>query len=215
MDFSKELEIYIANHTKPESETLVKLNRETNIKILNPRMLSGHIQGQFLTLLCKMIRPQLGLEIGTFTGYSAICIAQGMSEGSLLHTIEIDDELREMALNYFEKTGVKSKIVYHTGNAIELIPRLNLEFDFIYIDGEKREYPEYYKATMNVLKPGGFMIADNVLWNGKVVDPSYSKDPSTKAIQTFNETVQNDNSVENVLLPLKDGIMIIRKKEIA
>jgi caffeoyl-CoA O-methyltransferase len=207
-----DLEQYILNHTTKETDVLTKLNRETNIKILNPRMLSGQVQGWFLTMICQMICPRLVLEIGTYTGYSAICMTQGMSDDAVLHTIEINDELESFAKKYFLDAGQSRKIVYHSGNAIDIIPNLNLAFDLIYIDGEKREYPEYYKVAIKCLKPGGFMIADNVLWDGKVLDTLNFNDPATKAIHRFNELVQKDDSVENVLLPMRDGLMLIRKK---
>jgi caffeoyl-CoA O-methyltransferase len=212
MTFQDELEIYAEKHSSTELPILSKIYRETNIRMLNPRMVSGHLQGLFLSMLSKMIAPKTILEIGTFTGYSAICLSQGLAHGGKLHTIEINDELAETAKAYFVEAGLEDSIVQHIGDAREIIPNLQFQFDLIFVDGEKREYPEYYKLCCNSLKPGGLLLADNVLWNGKVIDDESNTDTATKAIQEFNESVKNDPMFENLLLPLRDGLMMARKK---
>ncbi|MFN8255387.1 MAG: O-methyltransferase [Bacteroidales bacterium] len=206
------LEKYILDHTETEDEILKLIDRETNHKILNPRMLSGHLQGKVLEMISKMIRPDYILEIGTFTGYSAICLAKGLHEGGVLHTIEINDELEAFTKSFFKKSGLEDKIKFHAGNAEHIIPTLNITFDLVFIDGDKREYPEYYRMVFDKVRNGGFILADNVLWNGKVVEPLKQNDDYTKAIIEFNQMVQNDQRVENVILPIRDGIMLMRKK---
>lgn len=207
MTISQELEQYIEKHSTSEDLLLTKIYRETNIRMINPRMVSGHIQGLFLTLIAKMLKPDLILEIGTYTGYSTICLAKGLVPEGKIHTIEINDELGEVAKGYFKETKLENKIQIHIGNAISVIPELNLKFDLIYIDGEKREYTEYYKICVPYIKPGGYLLADNVLWNGKVVEPLVN-DPATKAVLEFNRLISNDPRFENVLLPLRDGLMM-------
>lgn len=206
-DFEK----YIADHTSPEDDVLVELTRVTNLKSVNPRMLCGRQQGLFLQFVCQMLKPQKVLEIGTFTGYSAICIARGIMPVGHLDTIEVNDEYLEIINKYFHLAKVEKYVSLFNGNALEIIPQLNSKYDLVYIDGDKREYPEYYEMVVPVLKSGGFLIADNVLWGGKVTDPNVG-DHHTKAIQRFNQMVQDDNRVENVLMPMRDGLMLIRKK---
>jgi caffeoyl-CoA O-methyltransferase len=213
MNLQNDLDQYIEQHSSSEDPLLTKIYRETNIRMLNPRMISGHIQGLILSMLCRMIHPSLVLEIGTYTGYSAICLAKGLPEAGIVHTIEIDDELTNIAHQYFRESGYEKKIIQHTGDANKIIPSLNMQFDLIYIDGEKTEYPKYFKNTIEKLNKGGYLIADNVLWSGKVIDPNSDDDPATKAIKKFNQIIQSDTRLENVLLPLRDGLMIAWKCE--
>jgi predicted O-methyltransferase YrrM len=208
-----QLEEYILSHTEPEDPVLSEINRKTNLEILNPNMLSGHLLGKTLQMISKMIQPELILEIGTYTGYSAICLARGLKEGGKLHTIDINDELEEMARFYFKKAGVEKEIVYHIGNALEIIPGLNHYFDLVFIDGDKREYNLYYHAVIDKVKPGGFILADNVLWDGKVIEKNESGDPYTQGIKAFNKLAHNDPRVENVILPVCDGLMVLRKTD--
>jgi predicted O-methyltransferase YrrM len=205
------IEKYIGGHTSPEDKVLERLCRETYLKVLNPRMLSGHVQGRFLEMMSKMIQPERILEIGTFTGYSAICLAKGLAKNGKLHTIEVNEELKEMANRYFREAGVEWKIIQHTGDALELIPAINETFDLVFIDAAKDYYLNYYHLIFNKVKKGGFILADNALWEGKVVDQSIDPEKDTRGIMDFNDFVQKDDRVENVLLPLRDGIMVIRK----
>ncbi len=208
----KKLEKYIEQHSKPEDAVLNELNRETHLKVMMPRMLSGHIQGKLLESLSFMMRPQRILEIGTYTGYSAICLAKGMLEKGLLHTIEIKDELESVIHKYFKKSGLENKIKLHIGNALDIIPQIDENFDLVFIDADKRSYLDYYQAVLPKLRSGGFILADNVLWDGKVVQPIKPSDTYTRSIMAFNEFVVQDSRVENFILPLRDGISIIRKK---
>jgi caffeoyl-CoA O-methyltransferase len=210
MDFlPEELNTYIEAHTRAEETVLQELNRETQVKVLMPRMLSGHLQGQVLRMLSIMIKPERILEIGTFTGYSAICLAEGMVEGGMMYTIDINEELKPMVESYLEKAGLRDKVKYHNGNAMDIIPTLDFSFDMVFIDADKENYSNYYDLVIDKVKPGAYIIADNVLWSGKVIEPKPDKD--TKAIMAFNDKVQADNRVENVLLPVRDGLMIMRK----
>lgn len=205
------LEQYILKHISPEEPYLLELDRETHLKVLRSRMLSGHLQGTILTMISRMIRPQRVLEIGTFTGYSAICLAQGLAKGGQLHTIEIDDELESIAKKYFQKSGMAEQIFQHIGDARTIIPSLNQQFDLVFIDADKREYCDYYNQVFEYLPIGGFLLADNILWNGKVVDADAASDEQTKGILEFNDLVQNDPRVRNVILPVRDGIMMVEK----
>ena len=212
MNKQKEIDKYILNHIDPEDEILKELDRETNLNVLGARMISGHLQGQVLSLLSKLIRPKSILEIGTFTGYSAICLAKGMEEGGKLITIEIDDELENIAKKYFEKAGIQNLIVQKIGPALEIIPTLKETFDLVFIDAHKPEYPAYYEAIFDKVNKGGIIIADNTLWSGKVLELPADDDIATHGIIQFNEMIKNDNRVEKVILPLRDGMTIIRKK---
>jgi predicted O-methyltransferase YrrM len=212
MNKQKEIDKYILNHIDPEDEILKELDRETNLNVLGARMISGHLQGQVLSLLSKLIRPKSILEIGTFTGYSAICLAKGMEEGGKLITIEIDDELENIAKKYFEKAGIQNFIVQKIGPALEIIPTLKETFDLVFIDAHKPEYPAYYDAIIDKVNKGGIIIADNTLWSGKVLELPADDDIATHGIIQFNEMIKNDNRVEKVILPLRDGMTIIRKK---
>ncbi|MFP4366064.1 MAG: O-methyltransferase [Bacteroidales bacterium] len=212
MDKQNLKEEYIIRHSTAEDPLLADLNRQTYLKMLNPRMLSGHYQGKFLEMISFMIRPHLILEIGTFTGYSSICMARGMAENGRLHTIDINDEIRDFAGSFIKKAGMEEKIIQHTGNALQIIPRLDGPFDLVFIDGEKSEYQDYYRAVMPKVRHGGFIIADNVLWNEKVYKEEYLNDEYTRHLNDFNEMVVSDHRVENILLPVRDGLMLIKKK---
>ena len=201
---------YIEAHSSPEGEYLYRLYRATNVEILNPHMASGHIQGRLLKLLVKMIRPKNILEIGTYTGYSAICMAEGLESDGKLYTFEIDDELEDFTRKWIEGSPVGDKIIFTIGSALEIVPTLNTKFDLVFIDGNKREYIEYYEMAMKHLNDGGWILADNTLWDGHVIDPAY-KDSQTNGVRAFNEYIRNDKRVEEVILPLRDGLTIIRK----
>lgn len=210
----KNLEKYILAHTRGEDEVLADLYRKTHIKFVNPNMVSGHLQGAILTMISNMIAPEKILEIGTFTGYSAICLARGLKKNGCLDTIEINDELEGFILSYFKKAGVEKQINLHIGNALDLVKELPGSYDLVFIDGDKREYSAYYNLVFEKVRPGGFIIADNVLWGGKVTDPEYKNDPFTKGIMEFNELVHIDIRTENVILPVRDGLMLCKKKEV-
>jgi caffeoyl-CoA O-methyltransferase len=212
MDYQIKREEYITGHCTAEDALLADLNRQTYLKMLNPKMLSGHYQGKFLEMISFMIKPRQILEIGTFTGYSAICMARGLDENGRLHTIDNNDEIKDFALKYIRKSGMERKIVLHTGNALEIIPVLKGPFDLVFIDGEKSEYPQYYHLSLPKVKQGGFIIADNVLWDGKVYRPEFKDDVNTRHIIEFNKMVMDDDRVENILIPVRDGLMIMRKR---
>jgi caffeoyl-CoA O-methyltransferase len=208
---NKKLEQYIESHSTPEDPILEDLYRQTHIRFVNPNMVSGHLQGKFLEFISLMIRPEKILEIGTFTGYSAICLSKGLQPGGKLITIELNDELSEFAQTYFLRAGAEKKIIQMTGRAQDIIPGLDHIFDLVFIDGDKREYVEYYKMIIDKVKPGGFIIADNVLWGGQVIE-NETNDPQTRGIIDFNMMMQNEIKTENVILSLRDGLMLIRKK---
>jgi predicted O-methyltransferase YrrM len=207
----KQIDRYIIDHSSGEDDLLKELTRQTHLQVLRPRMLSGPVQGQMLYLLCRMMQPRRILEIGTYTGYSAICMARGMAESGELVTIEINDELRSFADSFFKKAGLQTVITQLTGSALNIIPELEGEFDLVFVDGDKREYPEYYKLVFDKVRAGGFILADNVLWDGKVVEPLHPNDDYTKGILDFNEMVKQDSRVEKVILPIRDGLTLIRK----
>jgi caffeoyl-CoA O-methyltransferase len=200
---------YAEQHTSGETALLKDLNRYTHANVLMPRMLSGHLQGRLLSLISKMIRPSAILEIGTYTGYSALCLAEGLVSGGKLVTIDINDELEVQLRKYFTDAGVAEKIDLRIGNAAQIIPSLDMKFDLAFIDADKENYSRYFDLVIDKLNLNGFILADNVLWSGKVVQPNPDKD--TRAIVEFNKKVQADPRVENVLLPVRDGIMLIRK----
>ncbi len=208
----KELDKYIREHSTPEDKVLEELYRQTHLYVVNPNMAAGHIQGKFLEMLSYMIHPSRILEIGTYTGYSAICLARGLKSGGQLHTIEINDELNEMSTHYFALAGVADRVTLHTGRAQDVIPGMKYTFDLVFIDGDKREYCEYFNLVFEKVRKGGFIIADNVLWGGKIEGEEALKDPQTKGVVMFNEMVRKDHRVEKIVLPLRDGLMIIRKK---
>lgn len=211
MSIDERLDEYIAAHSSPEGEYLYRLYRATNVEILNPHMASGHVQGRFLKLLVKMIRPKRILEIGTYTGYSAICMAEGLDNDGKLYTYEVDDELEDFTRRWIEGSPVADKIIFTIGSALGKVPTLGETFDLVFIDGNKREYIDYYEMSLRHLSKNGWIIADNTLWDGHIIDPTY-KDAQTNGLRAFNDYVHNDNRVEEVILPLRDGLTIIRKK---
>ena len=212
------LERYIHEHTEPEEELLRELDRETHLRTVAPRMISGHIQGRLLRMLTAMIRPRRVLEIGTFTGYSALSMAAGTEEGATIATFEVDDEQRDFIQSWFDRSPHGKKIRLHIGSALDIAPTLGGTFDLVFIDGDKREYPAYYRMLMGddgrppLVHAGSVLIADNILWSGKVVQPVVHNDRHTRALLDFNRTVVGDPRVENVILPLRDGLNIIRVK---
>lgn len=210
-DFNPVLLKYIEDHTSPEDKVLSDLRRYTYLKVVHPRMLSGPVQGRFLEIISKLIQPLRILEVGTYTGYSAICLARGLRKEGKLFTIELNDELEQVHSKFFAQAGLKNKIIKINGDARLEIPKLDEDFDLIFIDGEKEQYIEYYEAVLPKTKKGGLIIVDNVLWDGKVIDEQFRKDSSTLSIKNFNRLVNWDIRVENVVLPLRDGLMLIRK----
>jgi caffeoyl-CoA O-methyltransferase len=207
-----ELEQYIAEHIIPEEDFLNELDRETNLTCFYPRMLSGHVQGKVLYMLCKMIKPHRVLELGTYTGYSAISMGLALDEGAVIHTVELQDEKEEIISKYIEKAGFSDKIICHFGEALAVVPSIDETFDLVFIDADKREYSAYYKMVFDKVRPGGYIVADNILWDSKVVEPIEKQDPQTRGIIEFNNLVQADDRVENVIFPFRDGMMVIRKK---
>ena len=208
------LDQYITDHTTAEDALLAELERQTHLRVINPRMISGHVQGKLLEMLVRMIRPKRVLEIGTFTGYSALSMAAGLDDDALIDTCEVDDELEEMILSFFDRSEHRSKIRLHIGSALETAPALGEVYDMVFIDGDKREYTAYYNMLFdnNLVKSGSWIMADNILWYGKVVEPVAKGDKQTQAIIDFNAAVCADPRVENVILPIRDGINLIRVK---
>jgi len=209
---NRRIEQFLLDHISPEDPVLEDLYRQTHIRFVNPNMASGHLQGKFLEFISLMIAPERILEIGTFTGYSTICLARGLKPEGMLITIELNDELRAFANSYFCLAGVESKIKQITGKAQDIIPMLDQIFDLVFIDGDKREYIEYYRLVIDKVRPGGFILADNVIWGGKAMDEE-TTDPQARGIISFNEMIRNDKTIENVIIPLRDGLMLIHKKE--
>ena len=213
MEFiSEELNLYCEQHSDAEDELLKELGRQTHLKTTQPRMLSGHLQGMFLSFISQLIKPSYILEIGTFTGYSALCLAKGLSENGKLITLDNNPETSLLAKEFFNKSAYKNKIKFMEGDAAQLISGLPNEIDLVFIDADKNNYALYYDLIFDKLKSGSLIMADNVLWSGKILDLTANKDEKTKAIQTFNEKVANDKRVEKVMLPLRDGITLIKKK---
>ncbi len=208
---SKQLDEYTEQNTSAELPVLARLNRETNLKRGDAVMLSGHLQGNFLKMMSNMIRPKCVLEIGTFTGYSAICLAQGLQEGGIVHTIEIDEELHDMAASYIAEAGLNDKIVQHTGSAIDIIAELEGPFDMVFIDADKSNYERYYDLVFDKVPVGGYILADNVLYDGEVVLPEDQQTKNARMISSFNRKIKADGRIEHVLVPLRDGVMICRK----
>lgn len=205
------LEEYILQHTTPESGLLHELHRKTYLHTPHPRMMSGPVQGRLLSFISRMMRPDRILEIGTFTGYSAICLAEGLKQGGRLHTIEAEPAFAGIALEYFRKAGLEETIILHKGNALDIIPTLKETFDLVFIDADKEQYVDYYHAVFDKIRPGGFILADNTLWDGKVLEGERAGDGETRGIVAFNELVQGDERVENVIVSLRDGVSVIRK----
>jgi len=205
------IEDYITAHSDKEPEYLTRINRATHVRMINPRMCSGHFQGRVLAMFCHMIQPKKVLEIGTFTGYSALCMAEALNDNAVLHTIECDDELEEFIFENFAGSEHGHKIKLHIGDALTEIEKLNETFDLVFIDADKREYLAYYEAVLTKVKSGGFILADNTLWDGKVLKTVDTNDKQTIEIMRFNDFVATDQRVEKVMLPLRDGLTIIRK----
>ncbi|MFR9649894.1 MAG: O-methyltransferase [Rikenellaceae bacterium] len=208
------LDRYAQAHTSPREALLDEVDRVTNQQVVQPRMLSGHLQGKLLEMITRMIRPKRVLEIGTFTGYSALSIAAGLDEGAELHTIEVDDELEMIAYSLFDKSPYRDKIHHHIGSALDITPELGGTFEMVFMDGDKREYPAYYNMLLDggLVGSNSYIIADNILWSGKVVEPLAKGDRHTAALLEFNSMVLSDHRVENVILPIRDGLNIIRVK---
>ena len=209
---SQELENYIEQHSEKEPELLSALNKETYQKVLLPRMLSGHFQGRVLSMLSKLIRPVNILEIGTYTGYSALCLCEGMQEKGTLHTIDIKEELVDFQRKHFDKSPWGNQIVQHLGEAIDIIPTLDIKFDLVFIDADKENYINYFEFIVPKMNKGGIILSDNVLWSGKVLEPLQKNDVSTKILLEYNQLLKNDPRVETVLLPIRDGLTVSRVK---
>ena len=207
---NKDILEYSEKYSQQEPEILQELNRETHLKILNPRMLSGFFQGRLLSIISKLIKPKKVLEIGTYTGYSAICIAEGMNKNGIIHTIDKNEELNTIQKKYFKKSGLENNIIQYNGCALDIIPKIEEKFDLIFIDADKENYINYFNLVIDKLNNNGVILADNVLWSGKVIN-SEDHDLTTNVLREFNKNVNNDNRVETVLLPIRDGISIIRK----
>ena len=208
----EELDDYVVKHSQDEPELLQQLNRETYQKILLPRMLSGHYQGRLLSKISKLVNPKNILEIGTYTGYSAICLAEGMDVSGELHTIDINEELYDLQRKYFDKSGFGHQIIQHIGNALDIIPKLDMNFDLIFIDADKENYSNYYNCIIDKLNPRGIILSDNVLWSGKVIEALEPDDTSTKALIEYNTLLKEDQRIETLVLPIRDGLTISRKK---
>lgn len=209
---SQHLDDYILKHSEAEPEYLYRLWRATNVHTIHGRMASGHLQGRLLKMLVEMIRPKRILEVGTFSGYSAISMAEGLAEDGRLYTFEINDEMEDFTRPWIEGSSVADKIEFIIGDALTEAPKLGIEFDMAFIDGDKRTYCECYEMVLNILKPGGFILADNTLWDGHVADPAYDHDHQTQGIRQFNDHLAQDPRTEQVILPLRDGLTLIRKK---
>lgn len=204
------LQNYITDHSGDEPSYLTELARETHLKVIQPRMITGHYQGRVLSMLSKIIQPKQILEIGTYTGYSALCLAEGLPKNGKLHTIDINEELLDIQRTYFDKSGLGHKIVQHSGNALEIIPTLDIVFDLVFIDAEKKEYLNYFEAVLSKTRTGSIILSDNVLWSGKVIEPIEKNDKATQALLDYNERLKEDPRVTSVLLPIRDGLTVSR-----
>ena len=204
------LDQYVVAHSEKEPELLQQLTRETYLKILQPRMLSGHYQGRLLSMLAKLINPLHILEIGTYTGYSALCLAEGLQKQGILHTIDINEELANLQQKYFARSPYEQQIKQHIGDATAIIPMLDQQFDMVFIDADKPNYPKYFELIIDKMRPGGVILSDNVLWSGKIIKPVKEDDVSTKALLTYNKTLAEDKRIETVMLPIRDGLTISR-----
>ena len=212
MDFSnKEIYNYIDNHSSDESDILYELRRETELKCLNPIMLSGKIQGNFLAIISKLIKPFNVLEIGTYTGYSTLCIAKGLNPAGIIHTIDKNEELLQIQNKYFKKSGLRNQIKQYTGDALAIIPKLKFDFDMVFLDADKENYVKYLELISPILKPGGVLLTDNVLWHGKILENSENQDRVTRLIDNFNKKILEDKSLKTVMLPIRDGISLTLK----
>ncbi|MDG1973649.1 MAG: O-methyltransferase [Flavobacteriaceae bacterium] len=211
MDFiDKDILNYVESNSQSEPQLLKELNKETHLKVLNPRMLSGSYQGRLLSLLSKIIGPKSVLEIGTYTGYSALCIAEGLHKDGTIDTIDINEELQNIQKKYFDKSGYGHKIFCHVGNALEIIPKIDNFFDLVFLDADKENYPAYFEMVIDKIVPGGILISDNVLWSGKVIDKN-SSDIATKKLLEFNNMINNDKRLETIIIPVRDGLSVSRK----
>ena len=209
---AEEIEAYSEAHTEDETDLLKSLNRETHANVLNPRMLSGHLQGRFLSMISRMLRPEKILEIGTYTGYSALCLCEGLQPNGKLITIDINEELETLTRRYFDQSNFFDQIDYKIGNALDIIPTLQDTFDIVFMDADKINYVSYFNLCLDKVRPGGFILADNVLWSGKVFDKELKKvDKDTQALMDFNRMVHEDSRVSNLLLPIRDGLMMLQK----
>lgn len=209
---SEELENYAAQHTEDEPLLLQELNKRTHLNVLQPRMISGHFQGRFLSLLSKMVQPRTILEIGTYTGYATLCLAEGLHPDGVLHTIDIKEELTDLQREFFDRSGYGSQIVQHLGKAADIIPSLNTTFDLVFIDADKQNYAHYFDLVIEKMTRGGIILSDNVLWSGKVVEEVKHNDKHTQALMAYNQKIKDDPRVETVLLPIRDGITLSRVK---
>lgn len=212
MEETESLDEYILSHIDGEGEYLRALYRDTHVKLLRPRMASGHLQGRMLKMFVRMIRPKQILEIGTYSGYSALCLAEGLEEGGMLHTFEINDEQEDFTRPWLEGSPYADKIKFYIGDALEMVPAMDITFDMAFVDGDKRKYVECYEMVLSKLRSGGYIIADNTLWDGHVLEEPHRNDYQTIGIKQFNDLVARDERVEKVILPLRDGLTIIRKK---
>lgn len=206
------IEQYILSHIDEEGDLLKNLNRDAHVNLLRPRMISGHLQGRLLKMFCRMIQPKYILEIGTYTAYATLCLAEGASDDAEIHTIEVNDELEDFVMKHLHKSKLKDKIHLHIGDAIQIIPTIDCIFDLVFIDANKRHYCEYYDLIFDKVRPGGLIIADNTLWDGKVLEIPHPTDKQTIGIQAFNDMLEKDNRVEKVILPIRDGLTLIWKK---
>lgn len=209
---SEELENYAAQHTEDEPLLLQELNKRTHLNVLQPRMISGHFQGRFLSLLSKMVQPRTILEIGTYTGYATLCLAEGLHPEGVLHTIDIKEELTDLQREFFDRSGYGNQIVQHLGKAADIIPALNTTFDLVFIDADKQNYAHYFDLVIEKMTRGGIILSDNVLWSGKVVEEVKPNDKHTQALMAYNQKIKDDPRVETVLLPIRDGITLSRVK---
>jgi len=213
MEFiSEALDNYVINHTQAEPELLQQLNRETQAKVLQPRMLSGHYQGRVLSMISKMVAPKTILEIGTYTGHSALCMMEGIQKDGVLHTIDINEELYDLQRRYFDASGYGTQMIQHIGNALEIIPKIDASFDLVFIDADKENYSNYFELVLPKMKSGGILLSDNVLWSGKVLEKPKKDDVDTAALIDYNKMLNNDSRVESVLIPIRDGLTITRVK---
>lgn len=212
LDNTDEIEDYILSHIDDESDLLKQLNRDAHVNLLRPRMLSGHLQGKILKMFCRLLQPKYILEIGTYTAYATLCLAEGADDNAEIHTIEVNDELEDFILKHLHKTKLKDKIHLHLGDAMEIIPRIDRIFDLVFIDANKRHYIEYYNLIFDKVRPGGLIIADNTLWDGKVLETPKASDKQTIGILEFNDMIAKDERVEKVILPIRDGLTLIWKK---
>ncbi|MDR2949364.1 MAG: O-methyltransferase [Prevotella sp.] len=212
LDKDEAIENYILSHIDEEGELLKQLNRDAHVNLLKPRMLSGHLQGRMLKMFCRMIQPKYILEIGTYTAYATLCLAEGATDDAEIHTLEVNDELEDFIIKYLHKTKLKDKIHLHIGDAMEIIPKIDRTFDLVFIDANKRHYIEYYNLIFDNVRPGGLIIADNTLWDGHVLETPKPSDKQTIGIQQFNDMLAKDDRVEKVILPVRDGLTLIWKK---